>query len=484
MVSLVVNGRSESGDSAGCTETLLQFLRYRLGLTGTKEGCAEGDCGACTVALRDRDTGVWRAVNSCLVLLPMVDGHEIVTVEGLHTSEGPHPVQRALVEHLGSQCGYCTPGVVMSMFEACYRTDLRSPWQLDDQMCGNLCRCTGYRPIRAAVASIAGRCPNDRFLRLTGSSAGRTGQHGGASLVHSSGNQRFFTPSTFESLWPVLSDHPDARIVAGGTDLSLLVTKQFQELPTLVSVEGIPALRQIEKDGDRVSIGATVTLADLETFCAGPLPAVERMLRFFGSRQIKNRGTVGGNLCNASPIGDLPPILLALDTEVVLRSASGIRTLPLDAFFLSYRKTALRPGEILERVVVPIPSADTKVTAYKVSKRQELDISTVALGVKVQVQDGMVTEVRVAYGGLAAIPKRAQATESALLGKPWTEETVLGALDTLDEEFTPIDDHRGSAWYRRTVAKNLLHGFYWETAESPSPRHPHRPTGTVLASSS
>jgi xanthine dehydrogenase small subunit len=476
MLHLVVNGRPVPIHDQPPNRTLLQFLREDLGLTGTKEGCAEGDCGACTVAVRE--AGGYRATNACLVLLPMMNGKEIVTVEGLSEGGALHPAQSVMVEKLGSQCGYCTPGVVMSLFEACYRLDLDEPWKLDDQMCGNLCRCTGYRPIREAAAVVGGCAPDDRFARRLDEPIAAP-----ESLDHRAGGQRFWAPATLDELFAILRDHPAARIIAGGTDLSLLVTKRFEVLPELVSVENISVLSSMEARADMVSIGAAVRLSDLEAFARRELPSIERMLRYFGSRQIKNRGTVGGNLANASPIGDLPPILLALGATVVLVSERGRRRLPLDVFFLAYRKTALEPGEIVERVEVPRPPPSARVTAYKVSKRQELDISTVSAGLYVNLDGPTVREARFAYGGMAAVPKRAAAVERAVIGKAWTEATVAAACAALERDFTPIDDHRGSAWYRRTVARNLLIGFFHETAGERSPRHRARPTGTVVPGS-
>ncbi len=476
-LGFTVNGRRVEVGDVSPTTTLLQWLRGEPGRTGTKEGCAEGDCGACTVAVvtHGRAGPTFRAVNSCLVLLPMMHGQEIVTVEGLKEGSAYHPVQESLVGRLGSQCGYCTPGVVMSMFEACYRGDLSERWQIDDQMCGNLCRCTGYRPIREATEAIAGLRPEDRFRQLLEREPARP-----TSLELSYRDQRYFAPASLDELWTILDRHPDARFVAGGTDLSLLVTKRFEELPLLISLEQLPELSVIEERPGGLRIGATVRLSDLESFARGASPSIERMLRYFGSRQIKNRATIGGNLCNASPIGDLPPILLALGAEVELLSRTGTRRLPLDQLFVAYRKTALAKNEMLSAVFVPdLPAGDVRVTAYKVSKRQELDISAVAAGLYVELEQGTVKEARFAYGGMAATPRRATAAEQAARGQPWSEATIAAAMRALDRDFTPIDDHRGSAWYRGTVAKNLLLGFFHETQKDPSPRLAHRPTGSV-----
>ncbi len=478
-IEFILNGTLIKEEAAAPNTTLLNYLRAS-GRTGTKEGCAEGDCGACTVVIIDpHGPGgpAYRAINSCLVLLPMVHQKQIYTVEGLKEGSNYHPVQKALVEKLGSQCGYCTPGVIMSMFEACYRTDLDEDWKLDDQMCGNLCRCTGYRPIREATQQIAGQRPEDSF-----SQALREELPAVETIDYQADDQRFFMPASFEELFKHLQEFPKGRIIAGGTDLSLLITKQFQELSHLVSLDSLNELQKLEEQEDGFWVGAGVRLGRLERSLAEALPPLARMLRFFGARQIKNRATVGGNLCNASPIGDLPPVLISLKAEAVIRGPEGQRRVAMEDFFADYRKTVLKPAEILEAVFIPkLASDDISAAAYKVSKRQELDISTVSLGAYIQREDGKISEARLAYGGMAATPLRAQKTEAALIGKEWTLENLEAALVHLEDDFKPIADHRGSAWYRKTLAANLLKGFYLETRSQSLPVLPYRPTGTIIA---
>jgi xanthine dehydrogenase small subunit len=420
----------------------------------------------------------YRAVNSCLLLLPMLQGKHVYTVEGIKDDAGYHPAQQVLAEKIGSQCGYCTPGIVMSLFEGCYRDDLDEPWKVDAQMCGNLCRCTGYRPIRDAAKALAGTCPKDRFADLA-----RTEPPEAMSLAYEARAQRFFTPDSLEALWPWLAAHPAARPVVGGTDLSLEITKRYAEPPELFSLEGIASLRTLAEQGGVLAIGACVTVSDLEDFTRERLPALERMVRYFGARQIKNRATVGGNLCNASPIGDLAPVFLALEATAIAVSAKGERRIPFDDFFVSYRKTALLPGEVLARVEVPLPHPDVRVGAYKVSKRRELDISAVAgcFAVTVDVH-GQVVGARLAFGGMAATPARALEAEQALLGTHWNEENVEHAAHALADDFQPLSDHRGSSAYRMKVAQNLLRGFYAETLEVRTSRLPHPHTATVQAS--
>jgi xanthine dehydrogenase small subunit len=473
-----LNDRWVDAGELSPTLTLLRFLRDRAHLTATKEGCAEGDCGACCVAILEHDSqgkATWRSVNSCLVLLPMVQGKSVYTAEGIGKANAPHLVQSVLAEKLGSQCGYCTPGVVMSLFEACYRADMDEAWKSDAQMCGNLCRCTGYRPIREACESVQGARPNDAFAKALENTP-----RASMALEHSHGAQTFYTPESLPALWALLDKNPSARFVAGGTDLSLEVTKRFAEPPLLISLEGVPDLRGLSEEAQGFHIGATVTLTELEAWAKDRLPPLERMLRYFGSRPIKNRATLGGNLCNASPIGDMPPVFIALGAQAVLRSRSGERRVPLEDFFIAYRKTALKPGEVLAGLEVPRLTARTLASSYKVSKRRELDISAVACAFKVHVgADGKVSEARLAYGGMAATPARARKTEAALVGAAWNTASVDQAVALLEQDFTPLSDHRASAWYRMNVAKNLLRGFFEETKSQPQPRLSDAQTGTV-----
>jgi xanthine dehydrogenase small subunit len=463
MLRFQLNGEPVSVTGVSPTTTLLEWLR-QTGRVGTKEGCAEGDCGACTVTWRT-DAG-WRAVNACLIPLPSVHGREVLTVEGLEGA-ALHPAQQALVETLGSQCGYCTPGFVMSLFEACHRTDLDAPWKLDDQLCGNLCRCTGYRPIRDALAQVAGTQPDD-------------GWDGDAAalerLDYATETQSFSRPATLPELWDAMDAQPDARLICGGTDLGLDITQKGVKFPALISLEALP-LQGVQPIDGGWRVGATTRLSDLEA--NAPAPVIARMLRYFASRQIKNRATLGGNLCNASPIGDMAPVLLALNAVAVLGSRGGERRVPMDDFYLAYRQTAMQPGEVLVAVEIPTPDPATRLSAYKVSKRRELDISVVCGCFAVHVVDGTVAWARLAYGGMAATTLRATAAEDAMTGQPWTLATIERAITALD--FTPLSDHRGSAWYRATVAGNLLRGFFTETAETAWPPLSDRPSGTVNA---
>ena len=477
-----LNGKRVDIRDISPNETLLNYVRYEASLTGTKEGCAEGDCGACTVLMLDAEQGrepQFRAVNSCLVLVPMLHGREVFTVEALRDKD-LHPVQKAMVDTLGSQCGFCTPGVVMSMTEAAYRSDLDSAWKIDDQMCGNLCRCTGYRPIRDAATRVAGTKPAGRLLECLDNA--KSCDRG---LNYEALGESFIIPTDFTSLFQAIEKQPNARIVAGATDLSLEITKAHRELPHLISVESIPELHALELREEGVYIGAAVPLADVETALLERMPMISRMLRFYGARQIKHRATAGGNICNASPIGDLPPVLLALNAELHLRSGDGSRIVSIDEFFVGYRQTILKPGEVLEAIWVPNVSTSSKSGAYKVSRRRELDISAVAAGLVLELgDDKKILAARIGVGGVAATPVRAKQTEDLIVGKTWNEETAEQAAQIIEQEFSPLSDHRSSEWYRRKVIGNLVRGFYQETLHDDFVSLPDAPTATVVLEAS
>jgi xanthine dehydrogenase molybdopterin binding subunit/xanthine dehydrogenase small subunit len=455
-----LNGEPVRVDSVSPNTTLLEWLRTS-GLTGSKEGCAEGDCGACSVAIVDRDARgkrCYRAINSCLVPLPLMAGREIISVEGVACPK-MHPVQKAMVENFGSQCGYCTPGFIMSLFEGYYRKDLKTAAQLDEQLCGNLCRCTGYRPIRDAAAdAFAQRNGPDAFDAQLKSAKAKL-----KAARYNFADETFLRPTSLEKLFRAMAEHPDARLIAGATDLGLEITKRFQRFPVLISVEAVAELNEINSTDTEWRIGAATTLTKLDDLLGAEFPVIREMLSVFGSRQIRNRATLGGNLATASPIGDSAPVLLALEASVVVASAAGERVLSLDEFFIAYRQTALQSGEILKSIIIPRQTAgiETHRQFFKVSKRREMDISTVAACFAVALDDtGNITNGRLAYGGVAALPVRAKKTEAALVGKPWSDSTCEEVLPILQTEFTPISDVRGSAVYRQQLIASLLRKFF------------------------
>lgn len=462
----ILNGRSIRVADVSPNTTLLEYLRDS-GLTGSKEGCAEGDCGACSVALVERGANgkpTYRAVNSCIMPVCLVAGREVVTVEGVGCSAKPHPVQEKMVEHLGSQCGYCTPGFICSMFEGYYRGDLHTHDDLDEQLAGNLCRCTGYRPIRdAAVEAFTSRDRNngdDVFAARLKSAKAKLG-----SANYEADGEKFLRPTSLAKLLQLIAANPDARLVAGATELGLEITKRYKKFSTLISTEAVPELKQIKVIDANWHIGAAVTLTAIEDKLGKEFPMLGDMLRVFGSRQIRNRATMGGNIVTASPIGDSAPCLLALDAKVVLASAGAERTLPISEFFAAYRKTALQPGEVLKTIIIPrgvsASGLTRKMAWFKVSKRREMDISTVAAAFVVDVDEqNVIRHVRLGYGGVAAMPSRAEQTEAALLGKVWHAGAIAEVLPILQKEFTPISDVRGTAEYRSGLITSLLEKFF------------------------
>jgi len=452
-----LNDRDIALDDVDPRESLLRWLKRRR-LTGTKEGCGDGDCGACTVALIERDAsglGRYRAVNACLLPMGLLLGREIITVEALADGEHLHPVQQALVDSAGSQCGYCTPGFVMSLFVGYYEGDF------DDHVIdGNLCRCTGYQPIRKAAAALAAQTrPADRFsAALTHPPAAPA-----AAAAAAAGAQRVFhNPDTLVAALALKKAHPDAIWIAGATDLGVALSRGQTLAPTLIAIDNLIELQVLAVEETQVRIGAGVSLARLEREIPGVFPALDQMLPWFAARQVKNRATLGGNLGSASPIGDLLPWLLAHDAVVEVQGVNGARELPIDRYFLDYRKTALLADELI--VALRVPRLASIQAAYKVAKRQTDDISIVAAVYALSLHEGRVRHVRLAYGGVAAIPQRALRTEAYLLGQPLDGQTCATACAMLCAEFSPLSDQRGSADYRRALCGSLFAKFIEEHA--------------------
>ena len=452
------------------TRTVLQYLREDEGLCGTKEGCAEGDCGACTVTVAERDGagGIrYRAVNSCIMFVPALDGKQLLTVEHLSGKDGAlHPVQQAMVDHHASQCGFCTPGFVMSVATMHMAGETPDRAGIVDALAGNLCRCTGYRPILDAANAVLG-VPKDTAARSPDHNRALTKQlealgTDNETLACEGAGRRFVAPRSLTELTGILKHEPMALILGGGTDIGLWVTKQHRDLPLVVTTEYVQALRRIEETDTRVTIGGAVTYADAMATLAAMHPAIGNLIRRIGSRQIRERGTIGGNVANASPIGDMPPLLLALDAVLILASAAGVRRLPVTQFFQGYRTTALASGEVLAAIEIPRPTDDMSLAVYKVSKRFDQDISAVCGAFALRLQRGRVLSIRIAYGGMAATPRRVGTVEDGLTGKGWNPTTLREAMTGLDAAFTPLSDMRASADYRTLVARNLLLKFYLE----------------------
>jgi xanthine dehydrogenase small subunit len=450
-IRFLLNGVPQAVD-APPTTTLLDWLREQKHLTGTKEGCNEGDCGACTVMVTDQ-TGS-RALNACILFLPQLHGRAIRTVEGIAGPDGTlHPVQQAMVDHHGSQCGFCTPGFIVSMATA----HLNGRTDFDDQLAGNLCRCTGYAPIlRAAEAAAHKPVPDWMKTDATPAQDPSFASPAAAPVA---------MPTTADDLATWYEAHPDATLIAGATDVGLWVTKGLRDLAPVAFLNQCSDLRGIVVDQETIHIGAMTSLTEFGAFIADRHPSFAEMIRRYGSVQVRNAATVGGNIANGSPIGDSPPPLIALGATLHLRKGDTRRDLPLEDFFLDYGKQDRAPGEFVEAVSIPVQSDTLRV--YKLSKRFDQDISAVCGAFNVTVADGTVTEARIAFGGMAGTPKRAAKVEAALIGQPWTQETIETARARFAEDFTPLSDMRASASYRLETASNMLLRYFAEMSGDP-----------------
>ncbi|MFL6711155.1 MAG: xanthine dehydrogenase small subunit [Massilia sp.] len=452
---------------AAPTRTVLQHLREDLHCTGTKEGCAEGDCGACTVVVGSLENGElkMKAVNACIQFLPTLDGKALFTVEDVTQPDGAlHPVQQALVECHGSQCGFCTPGFVMSLWGMYLKPEGRAPsrCQIDDTLSGNLCRCTGYRPIIAAARRM-GELPAVEFDRAALAAQLALLQRDSMS-VYQAGGATFFAPRTVAELAEVRAAHPRALLLAGSTDVGLWVTKQLREVGDIIYLGQVDALKAITQDAATIQIGAGATLEDAySAICRHYPEQLGEMRQRFASLPIRQAGTLGGNVANGSPIGDSMPWLIALGAELVLRGPAGQRSMALEDFYLGYQQKDLQSGEFVEALRVPLPQAGVQFRTYKLAKRFDQDISAVCAAFAIRVEAGRIASARIAFGGMAATPKRAAQTEALLQGALWDEAALNGAMAMLAQDYAPLSDMRASNSYRMKTAQNLLRRFWLET---------------------
>ena len=471
--------------------TLLDFLRLDRALTGSKEGCNEGDCGACTVLVGRLEAGVlrYRTVNACIRLMGSLDGCHVVTIESLARGGALHPVQQAMVEHHGSQCGFCTPGIVMSLYALWMADPDPDETAIERALQGNLCRCTGYEPIiRAARAISAHGTPADDVLtreraRVTATLSAWQDERLVEIVSHGAdGEERLFVPRTPDQLATLLSAHPGATLVAGATDVGLWVNKDHRPISPAVFIGGIEALRAVTVTPEAVTVGGGVSYTDFMPVLRRHFPHMEELWWRIGGEQVRAMGTIGGNIANGSPIGDTPPAFIALGATLTLRSAAGTRSLPLEDFFLAYGRQDRRPGEFVESVTLPVPRPGTLHAVYKISKRRDEDISAVCGAFSVEMDGDVISAARIAFGGMAGTPKRASAVEAALVGRPLTRETAEAARPAFAQDYQPLSDWRGTAAYRLLTAQNLLVRFVLEAAGGPHPvRLVRTPAGTEVA---
>jgi len=447
-MSFLLNGKSVSVAPKIGSESLLDYLRLEADLCGTKEGCNEGDCGACTVIVTGQD-GVPRPMNACILFLPQLQGCSVRTVEGLPGPDGAlHPVQQAMITHHGAQCGFCTPGFVTTMAAA----HATGETDFDTALAGNLCRCTGYAPIiRAAQAAAHAPVPSWMVERPE------------APALQS--RDDIFCPRSSDELAQWYARNPEATLIAGGTDVGLWVTKKMQDLGPIAFVSHAEDLRQIHDEKDSLRIGAAVTITNLMQAIRPISASLHQLLSRYGSPQVRNAATIGGNIVNGSPIGDGSPALIAMGARLVLRRADERRTVNLEDFFIAYQQQDRRPGEFVESI--ELPKAQDRLRCYKLSKRFDQDISAVCGCFNLEQEAGVITQARIAFGGMAATPARARKTEAALCGQPWSLETFQQASSAMAEDFTPLSDMRASAGYRAQAAGNMLIRYFHDLQETP-----------------
>jgi xanthine dehydrogenase small subunit len=439
-------------------ETLLNYIRTKLKKTGTKEGCAEGGCGACTVVFGELQNNEisYRAINSCITFLPTLQGKQLILVEDLISKEGSlHPVQQAMVSYHGSQCGFCTPGFVMSLFSMFKKHSKFKDDEIKDSIAGNLCRCTGYQPIIKAAKSLKNKNKIDHFTKNKKNTINLLKKINNRSIVIYNKGKKYFAPRYVQELKKILKKNIDANFLSGGTDLSLSVTKERKDISTIIYMNSIRELNYIKNNNKYIEVGASTPLIELESYIEKYYPDFTKILKRYGSPQIRNVATVAGNIATASPIGDCLPLLLSLNAQVVLQDLKKTKILFIDNFFISYRKTKLKKGQFIRSIRIPL-FENNIFKAYKVSKRFDDDISSVCAAFNLEIVKNKVQSAKIAYGGMAAIPKRAICCEKTLSNSLVTEEIIHKAKKALEKDFTPISDMRASGLYRMEVAKNLL----------------------------
>ncbi len=465
----VLNDEDVEIAEIGATETLLDHLRLTRRLRGSKEGCAEGDCGACTVLVGRLKGGalVYETINACICFMGMLHGTHVVTIEHLSGPNGPlHPVQQAMVDLHGSQCGFCTPGFVMSLYALWMRVPNPSVPQIETALQGNLCRCTGYAPIVRAGQAMAsyGEAAADPLVAHRAAMTARLAALAGSSVDIGAGRNRLIVPASVDELADIHAAHPEGTLVSGATDVGLWVTKFMRDIGPMIFIGHLEGLRGIAETDGALVLGAAVTYSDAEPAVLRHFPQLRELWPRIGGWQVRNAGTVGANIANGSPIGDTPPPLIALGARITLRKGTARREVKLKDYFIAYGKQDRQPGEFVESVTIPYLPAGEMFACYKVTKRKDEDISALCGAFRIFVNDdGIVGMARIAFGGMAATPKRARAVEAALVGRPWGAATVEAALPAFAEDYQPLSDMRASAEYRLLAAQNLLRRFHAET---------------------
>jgi xanthine dehydrogenase small subunit len=467
LTEFILNFKHRCVKSAPADRTLLDYLRLDAGLSGSKEGCASGDCGACTVSIATagkKGKLEYQNVNSCICFLGSVHGKHVITVDAITppgTSLGDvkqlHPVQQAMVDFHASQCGFCTPGFVMTLFTMVKNHRAANRESVNHALSGNLCRCTGYRPISDAAIALLNHRHEDEFDQKASQTLAQL-----ADIPASPGDGNYLLPQTEQQLQDAIASHPEAILVAGATDLALEVTQNLRRLPALIDLSEAKELQQIDVQDQRLSIGATVSYRECTSALIKAFPEMKVYLERLGSEQIRNRGTLGGNIANASPIGDMPPALIALGASLEIGSANGSREIPLDTFFLAYKQTTLAAGEYLRAVHIPLLEESEQFKLYKISKRFDDDISAISFAARVSLKSGRIKDIRIALGGMDAIARRALATEQAMRGNTLGDTTLRTAQKAIAGEFSPLSDVRASARYRSQISVNLCSRLFME----------------------
>jgi len=470
IINFVHSGRIVEICNPDPNETLLNFVRTELKKTGTKEGCAEGGCGACTVVLGELKNNVinYTAINSCITFLPTLAGKQLILVEDLISKDNSlHPVQEAMVKHHGSQCGFCTPGFIMSLFSM-FKNNLKLKEDvIKDSISGNLCRCTGYKPIIKAAKSLKTKNKIDHFVKNKKETIFLLKKIENKSIAIYNKDKKYFAPLYVTELKKILKKNPNSKLLSGGTDLSLVVTKERKNIESIIYMNSIKELNYIKNNNKYIEVGATTSLSDFEIYIKKYYSDFYKILNRYGSKQIRNVATIAGNIATASPIGDNLPLLMALNAQVVLQSIKRRKIIPINDFFIRYRKTKLKEGQFIHSIKIPIFNKNI-FKAYKISKRFDDDISSVCAAFNLLIENKKIKEIKIAYGGMAAIPKRAIYCEKVLLNSLFTKDIIEKAKNALEKDFSPISDMRATVKYRKIIAKNLLEKFFLEINEKKS----------------